>query len=95
MKRNNLGKPPYEAVSYCEMWRLDPPYKGHTLVLTSTANNNHGLLGLGDWVEETRLYACDKDGEVPDWDRPMYIGEDFPSGGMLLVDLGYKEYVDG
>lgn len=94
MIRVSLGKPPYDTVSYCLMWQLDPPYQGHTLVLSSTANNGHGLLGLGDWVEETRLFECDEDGEVPDWDEALYIGEGFPGGAMLLDDLGYKEKVD-
>jgi hypothetical protein len=85
-----LGKAPYETTSVCEIWELDPPYEGHTRVLTSMACNYGGLLGMGDWITETNLYECDEDGEVPDWDKALCSMEECHSGTELLNRLGYE-----
>ena len=90
MERTKIGSPPYETASHCVLWKLDPSYQGHSMVLTSMAYNGGGLMGMGEHIWETNLYGCDDEGEVSNWHNPLVTKENCCSGEELLTSLGYS-----
>jgi hypothetical protein len=84
-----IGPPPYDVIGSCNVWEVEPPIAGSSLVITSTVNNGGGLMGMGENITVTALFPCDQEHEVADWANPTESEEDVHSGHELLHDLGY------
>jgi hypothetical protein len=72
-----------------KLFEVDPPIEGNRFVLVSTVDNGYGLMGMGEYYEESAVFACNEEGEDVDWNHPLFTTDPVEDHGTFSQVMAY------